>query len=256
MAIRLADYQRDSDDTGRLVIMRSYHVDTEAEIDQVVLENATYNGLSRSPSYHSENIDPDTIEGGFRVDLSFEGVDKIAGRNSPEKAKWNYAPGFEKEPIEKFQGIDFLVENYAGKEDPKTGRISFDRQIEKSKVDEFVTSRSGHWYGGQRESSEMVTNPAFGLSESGFLVMLGTVTCRYNTNDSSGLQKGVGRVFQELPYNAPDYGIEDDRNFIKAPTQVDELEPVDGERWFSVEETYLVSAEGGWKPIIYRFINT
>lgn len=256
MAIRLADYQRDTDDTGRLSIVRSYHVDTEDEIDQVVLENATYKGLTRSPAYHSENWDEDDIGAGFRVDLSFEGVDKTVGRNSPAQAKWDYAPGFEKEPIEKFSGIDFLVENYEGKEDEKTGRITFERQIDKAKVDEFVVNRSGHWYGGKRESSEKVTNPAFGLSESGFLVMLGTVTCRYNTNDPSSLQRNVGRVFQDLPYNAPDYGIEDDRNFLKAPTQVTELEPVDGERWFAVEESYLVSGEGGWKPMVYRFINT
>jgi|GEM_PF-3350966 len=256
MATRLAEISRQSDDTGRLTIVRSWHTDTEDEIDDVLAANLTYKGLTRSPAYTAETWNSDTIEAGFRVDLTFEGVDKKNGRNRPEDAKWNYAPSFEKEPIEKFKGIDFLVENYGGNEDEKTGRITFDRQIEKSKIEEFVVKRSGHWYGGDRESSELVTNPAFGLNESGFLVMLATVSCRYNTSDPSVAQRGVGRVFTELPYNAPDYGIEDDRNFLKVPSQVEELEPVDGERWYAIEESFLVSDVGGWKPIVYRFINT
>lgn len=255
MAVRLADYSRDRDDTGRLTITRSWHVDTEEEIDQVVADNPTYNGLGLKDD-HAETWDPDTIEGGFRVDLRYEGVDSENGRIDPEDAKWNFDPAFEKEPVEKHHSVSYLIENYDGKEDPKTGRVTFPRLISRQKAlsEGAEFSRSAHWYEPGGESSEEVDNPLYGLNESGYIVMLGSASCRYNTTDPSQAQRGVGRLFDELPYNAPDYGIEDDRNWLKAPAQVEELEPVDGERWFAVTEIYLLSEIGGWPPAVYKLI--
>jgi hypothetical protein len=66
----------------------------------------------------------------------------------------------------------------------------------------------------------------------------------------------VGTVYEDLPGNAPDYGVDGDRNWLKAPPQIDEIaESEDGERWYDITHSFLLSEKGGWPEEIYEFID-
>jgi hypothetical protein len=256
MSVRLAPTSVSSSDTGRLRIVRSWHVDTEDEIFDVVADNVSYRGLTRSPAYTAETWENDTIECGYRVELTFEGVDLTNGRLTPEYAKWDFDPSFEKEPIEKHPAIAFIIENYKGSVGAD-GRVVFPEKIERNRALGFSESLT-HWQGGGKGNTTtyLVDNPLYGLNESGYLELGGVATARYNTTDPAQANRGIARIFDDLPHNAPDYGVEDGRNWLKAPSRINELEPVDGDRWYAVEEIYLLSVEGGWPPAVYKLIST
>ena len=255
MSVRLATTRVSTDDTGRIRIQRSWHVDTEDEIFDIVGTERSYRGLSRSPAYNAENWDADTITGGYRVDLTFEGVDLDNGRNAPDDALWNFQPAFEKEPIEKHPAIDQLIDFYDGQIDPETKRVTVPEAYYRG-ANAQGPSQSNHWQatGNNRGAANLEKNPLYGMDESGYLAMSGVATCRYNTTNPGQAMARIGQVFETLPYNAPDYEVED-RNWLKAPPGIDELEPVEGQRWFAVEERFMLSEKGGWPETVYDFID-
>jgi len=255
MSIRLATTRVSSDDTGRLRIQRSWHVDTEDEIFTVASENVSYRGISRS-SYDSENWDADTIEGGYRVNITFEGIDQEGPtRSERDNALWNFQPAFEKEPIEKHPAIDQLIDFYDGQIDPETKRVTFPEVYWRG-TNSQGPSQSNHWQatGNNRGAANLEKNPLYGMDESGYLAMTGVATCRYNTTNPGQAMDGLGRVFERLPGNAPDYEVTD-RDWLKAPPSIDEIGDTDGRRWFAVEERYMLSEKGGWPETVYDFID-
>lgn len=253
MAIRLATFTRDTSDDGKLRYVRSWHVDTEAEIEEVVAANRSYNGVGALTD-HAENWDPDTIEGGFRVDITFEGQ-TLNGPNSPERGRWSFRPSFEKEPIEKHPAIQQLIEFYDGQVDPETQRVTFPEVYWRGRNAEGP-SRSNHWQatGNNNGAAAPEKNPLYGMDESGYLALTGTATVRYTTNAIASALERVGEVYESLPYNAPSAFEMDGRDWLKAPPAIEELGSGDDGPTYSVEETYLLSEKGGWPPTVYDFI--
>lgn len=254
MAIRLAHYQRNVADDGRKSVTRAYHVDTEDEIDQCVVEFDVVGGM-QAVTHSANNWDADTIEGGYRVEINYEGMSGT-GPNSPEKGKWSFLPSFEKEPIEKHPAIDQLVDYYDGSIDPETKRITFP-EIYYASATGAGPSRSNHWKGtgSAGNSFDAQKNPLYGMDESGYLAFGGVANCRYTTNSVQSAMSRIGEVFERLPYSAPaGYEVEG-RNWLKAPPRIEELGKTDGDANFSVEEVYMLSEKGGWPPAVYDFID-
>jgi hypothetical protein len=255
MSIRLAHYNRTRGDDGRKVITRAFHVDTEAEIEQCVDENYIVGGM-QSTSDTASNWDPDTIEGGYRVEITYEGRDNTQyAPNVPERGRWSFRPSFEKEPMEKHPKIDVLVDYYDGEIDPESKRVTFPETFFRS-ANTTGPGKSNHWQGGNTGGSgNLEKNPLYGMDESGYLALTGVATCRYTTNSLSSATSRVGEIFERLPYSAPnDFNMEG-RNWLKAPPVIEELGQTDGDASFSVEEVYMLSEKGGWPPTVYDFID-
>lgn len=255
MAIRLSNhlYNRDPQ-TGRVRIVRSWHVDTEDEIESA--PEARIMGYPFTGEINATNWDPQDISAGFQVDAVYEGL--AAGyADGIEKAKWSFRPAFEKEPVEKLPQIASLIANYGGEEDPETGRVIFRRTLSRETSQQVIGS-AGIWgfeYATQAGSEE-TPNPLYGLNESGWLSMSGYAVAKFITSDASQLG-GVGELVEALPGNAPDFGIGEDRNWLKAPPIIDEIPKAedDGSRLFDVELHFLLSPKGGWPEAVYRFID-
>ena len=167
-----------------------------------------------------------------------------------ELAKWSFRPSFEKEPMEKHKDITELIKDWGGEEDPKTHRVVFPRILKELPRDD----RRG-LLGKTKKDGEEIVNPLYGMNESGFLVMAGTATARYSTRNVSTACQGIGQIFKHLPSNAPDYGIPDDYDWLKAPPSIEEVARTEeGVRWHDIEHMFLLSPEGGWPPAVYEFI--
>jgi hypothetical protein len=256
MPARLANLQYDRDPkTGRVRIVRSWHVDTEDEIEAA--PDAFVMGYGFTGELKAANWDPQDISQGFQVDAVYEGV-ALGYKQGIDKARWSFRPAFEKEPIEKLPQIGYLIQNYGGQEDPETHRVVFRRTLPRSGGQAAgSTSNAGLLQnGGQGAAGDEVPNPLYGLNESGWLSMSGYAVAKFITDDPSQLE-GVGEIVDTLPGNAPDFGVGEDRNWLKAPPVIDEIPQAedDGERLFDVELHLLLSPKGGWPPAVYRFID-
>lgn len=252
MAIRLATLSYDQEKkTGHVRLIRSFHVDSADEIESVIEPSVM--GYFATGEIRATNWDPQDVSQGFQVDVSYEGAAKDV-TTGIDDALWQFRPQFEKEPIEKHPHIDYLIENYGGQEDPETKRITFVRKLSRT-----TTSQVGSaLYAGLHVTETNTTerdNPLYGLQESGWLSMSGIATAKFLTDDPAQLG-GVGQIIDELPGNAPDYGIDEDRNWLKAPPLIDEIaQPAGEQRLHSVELQFLLSPKGGWPPAVYRFID-
>lgn len=251
--IRLADISIQGSEAGYVRIVKSYHVDTEDEVFQAVASNTTYRGFRATGDFSAQNVEADTIAAGFYVDITF-GTIEIEGDESDEyggtAAKWDFNPSFEKEPIEKHPQIAVLIEDYDGQEDPDTRRVTFPRTLDRLPSND----RRGLLPKNIRDGEE-IKNPAYGFSESGYIVMGGVASARFTTSSTSTVLSGVGKVFKSLPSNAPDYGVEDDRDWIKMPPRVSEVaEDESGVRYYEVEHSFMLSQPGGWPAGVYKFI--
>lgn len=253
MSVRMATfiYERDPA-TGRVKIVRSFHVDTEDEIEAA--GDATALGYFATGEVRAGNWDPQDITQGFQVDVHYEGL-SLAYRDGVEKALWRFHPHWEKEPIEKHPRISYLIENYGGQEDPETNRITFIRKLSRSSTKTVGTDNSSKGLYQQETTTTEVANPAYGLNESGWLSMQGIAIARFTSSSAAHLD-GVGEVVDALPGNAPDFGTDEDRNWIKAPPIVEEIPQPAGEpRLFEIELQYMLSPKGGWPPAVYNFID-
>jgi hypothetical protein len=106
-----------------------------------------------------------------------------------------------------------------------------------------------------KDADGKIKNPLYGFNESGFITMGGIASARYVTSDITSAMRGVGKVFNRLPGNAPDYGIEDDRNFIKMPPSINEVaREENGGRWHEIQHQFMLSDIGGWPAGVYKFI--
>lgn len=253
MATRLAtlNYSRDPK-TGRVRVIKSFHVDTEDEIESA--GDATAMGYRPTGEINARNWDPQDIDQGLQVDVHYEGLSADYGEGV-EAAKWSFRPHWEKEPIEKHPKISYLIDNYGGTEDPETKRITFTRKLSRSSTKTVGTDNSSKGLYQQETTTKEVDNPAYGLNESGWLSMQGIAVARFTDSSASHLE-GVGEIVDALPGNAPDFGIDEDRNWIKAPPIVDEIPQPAGEpRLFEIELQYMLSPKGGWPPAVYNFID-
>lgn len=250
MAIRLATLRYERSVTGRVRLVRSWHVDTEEEIEAAAESTAL--GYLATGEIQAGNWDPQDINQGFQVDAYYEGL-SAGYADGAERAVWAFRSGFEKEPIEKHPFIGYLIENYGGQEDPESGRVTFARKLTRSNTTQTESLLYAGLYDTQVTQDER-PNPLYGLNESGWLSMSGVAVARFVTDDPGQLG-GVGEIIDALPGNAPDFDIDPDRNWIKAPPVIDEIPQPDGQRrLYEVELQYLLSPKGGWPEAVYRFI--
>lgn len=254
--IRLADFQLSGERETGAKITRRWHVDTEDEIFECILVNTAYRGMLATGKITANVLTPDTIEAGFEVSIEFGSVEGFGPENDGqeyggEAAKWEFEPAFQQTAIEKNPDINELIENFAGEEDPQTHRVTFRRTLT-----ELPREDSRGLLGkAARDSNGDILNPLFGFNESGYITMGGVATARYLTSDVGTAMSAVGRVFQRLPGNAPDYGIEDDRNWIKMPPRIVETAREEGgARWYELTHQFMMSDKGGWPPGVYKFI--
>lgn len=241
---------------GGTKITKKWHVDTEDEIYQCVLENTSYRGFAATGDWGSDNWEPDTIDAGFEVWIAFgyvdvDGPDVSDDEYGADKAKWNFDPAFQQTAAEKHPEINFLIANYGGQEDPQTHRVTFTRLLKELPRDN-ARGLLGKNY---KDAEGNIKNPLYGLNESGYITMGGIASARFVTSSLSSAMRGVGRVFKRLPGNAPDFGLEDDRDFIKMPPSISEIaKGIDGTRWYEIVHQFMLSDIGGWPPGVYKFI--
>lgn len=255
MAIKLANHQYSRDpQTGRVKIVRSWHVDTEDEIEDA--PEAFVMGYAFTGELNASNWDPQDVSQGYQVDAHYEGLADKDPRGV-EAAKWSFRPAFEKEPIEKHPRIQYLIDNYGGEEDPETHRVVFKRTLSRETSREAITAAGlfGASFGTQTSTEER-PNPLYGLDESGWLSMSGYAVAKFVTDDPAQLD-GVGEIVESLPGNAPDFGVGEGRDWIKAPPVIDEIPRADetARRLFDVELHFLLSPKGGWPAAVYKFID-
>lgn len=255
MAIRLANFTFNRDPkTGRVKIVRSWHVDEETEIEEA--PDVSVMGYFWTGELNASNWDPNDITQGFQVDAIYEGL-AANYTDGIEKAKWSFNPGFEKEPIEKHPDILYLIENYGGQEDADTGRVTFTKTLSREVTREGILSAGLFGFSTQQvTSTQERANPLYGLNESGWLSMYGTATAKFISTEADHLDK-IGQIVEELPGNPPDFGIDADRNWLKVPPLIEEIPQSEdaSERLFDITLNYLLSAKGGWPPAVYQFID-
>lgn len=259
--IRIADTNGGGSSGGGAKITKVWYVDTEDEVFQCVAENPSYRGFARLPGEWDFNTrDPNTTEAGFEVAISYGFVDPEEGDETSEvsneeygaaAAKWNFEPAFQQTAIEKHPEINFLIENYAGEEDPQTHRVTFRRLLA-----ELPRDNARGLLGKTAKSEDgQIKNPAYGFNESGYITMGGIASARYTTSDVSSAMRAVGKVFRQLPGNAPNYGLEDNRDWIKMPPSISEVaKDLEGLRWYEIVHQFMLSEVGGWPPGVYKFI--
>lgn len=256
MSIKLADLQISGNRDSGAKITRYWHVDTEDEIFECVMANLVYRGFSSTGDWSARAWSPDTIEAGFEVSITYGSVEVNGPDNDGQEyggteAVWDFDPSFAQTAIEKHPDIDELIANYGGEEDPQTHRVYFQRLLKELPRDD---SR-GVLGKAQRTDDGQYKNPLYGFNESGFITMSGVATARYVTSDISSAMAAVGRVFKRLPGNAPDYNLDDDRDFIKMPPRIVEVAREEGgRRWYDLTHQFMLSDKGGWPPGVYKFI--
>lgn len=253
--IRLADYQMSGSPESGTKITRFWHVDSEAEIGECITQNQSYNGFISLREPTARAWSPDTIEAGFEVSITFGTIDTTFPDDDQEyggdRAKWGFEPSFQQTAIEKHPEINFLIDNYGGEEDPQTHRVTFKRFLPELPR-EGARGLLGKNY---KDDKGNIKNPAYGFNESGFITLGGVAQAAYTTAHLSTAMRGVGKVFRQLPGNAPDYGVEDDRNWIKMPPSINEVaREEDGRRWYEMRHQFMLSDVGGWPPGVYKFI--
>lgn len=254
--IRLADYQMSGNRESGSKITRYWHVDTEDEIFECLAANGSYRGYLWNGEHNVRAWDPDTLEAGFEVSMTFGSVeanpDKDDGQEyGGELAKWGLEPTFQQTAIEKHPEINFLIENYAGGVDNQTQRVTFQRFL-RELPREDARGLLGKNY---KDDQGNIKNPAYGFNESGYITMGGIATARYVTSDISTAMVAVGKIFRRLPGNAPDFGVDDERNWIKMPPSIQEAAREEsGARWYEIQHQFMLSEVGGWPPGVYKFI--
>lgn len=234
-------------------IIKSWFCDTEAEVYATIVAERFYNGWKQK-SYNFQTRTPETLEDGFQLDIRFvgkvESADDEAANDDLDNAIWDFRPAFEKEPIESHWDIDNLVAIYNGTVDPKTKRVYFSPKV--SAAAALFDTRG--LLGAVREPGDL-PNPLYGISESGWISMSGLATARITTTDTSEMLAGLGEVISDLPGNAPDYGVPEDRDWLKAPPEANEIGVrEDGTRLHQITYNYMLSPKGGWPPGVYEFI--
>lgn len=259
--IQLADTSGSGSSGGGSKITKVWYVDTEDEVFVCLAENPTYRGFLRLPGeWDFRTRDPNTIEAGFEVAITYGFVDPEDDDVSDEeygadKAKWGFDPAFQQTAIEKNPEINVLIEDYGGFEDPQTHRVTFRRILQKSNEQGPLRDRRGLLGKNSQDSEGNTLNPLFGFNESGYISMSGIATARYLTSDVSRTLVGVGTVFQELPGSAPDLGLGDDRNWLKMPASVAEsAREENGKIWYEVVDQFMLSEKGGWPEAVYKLI--
>lgn len=253
--IRLAEFQLQGTRDSGNKITRYWHVDTEDEIFECIASNTSYRGYSATGDISANNLSPDTIEAGFEVAITFGSIegqgpdegDEYGG----ETAKWDFEPTFQQTAIEKNPDINELITNFGGEEDPQTHRVTFRRLLTELPRDD-KRGVLGKIY---KDDEGNIKNPLFGFNESGYITMGGIATARFLTSNTRSAMRAVGRVFKQLPGNAPDYGLEDDRDWIKMPPRISEVAREEsGQRWYDLAHQFMMSDKGGWPPAVYKFI--
>ncbi|MEO0415603.1 MAG: hypothetical protein AAF226_11690 [Verrucomicrobiota bacterium] len=248
-------------------VTRSWWVDTEDEIFTVIAQETHYRDLPQA-SYDFSTVSDKTLCAGYKVDITFQG-ETVDGNGDDEEtaeqdqtledAIWSFRPAFEKEPIEKHKDIKEFIETYDGQEDVKTRRVTFPRILSKQPEND----RRG--LVGEKDKDGNLKNPLFGYSESGYMVMGGVATAVYQTYRTETALLGIGTVFKTLPANAPDFGVGPDRDWIKMPPTITEVEaltqtrtgifigPRETERrLYEIEHSFMLSGKGGWEPAVYE----
>lgn len=254
--IKLADTRGGGNAQDGAKIVKRWHVDTEDEVFQVLAENPVYRGMLSTGEWDFQTLEPDTIEAGFEVSIIYGSIEMHGPEGDGqeyggEAAKWDFEPAFQSTAPEKHPDIDELIANYGGEEDPQTHRVYFRRILT-----ELPREDSRGLLGKVNKDSEgNIKNPLYGLNESGYITMSGIATAKYLTSDLSTAMIAVGRVFKNLPGNAPDYGIDDDRNWIKMPPRMSEVAREEGgTRWYEIMHQFMMSDIGGFPPGVYKFI--
>jgi hypothetical protein len=253
--IRLAEYQLSGTREAGNKITRYWYVDTEDEIFECIAANLSYRGYSATGEITANTRVPETIEAGFEVGITFGSIEGQGPDQGDEYggdvAKWDFEPTFQQTAIEKNPDINELIANYGGEEDPQTHRVTFRRFLTELPRDD----KRGALGSSNRDASGQIKNPLYGFNESGYITMGGIATARYITSNISTAMNAVGRVFKRLPGNAPDYGLEDDRDFIKMPPRISEVAREEtGQRWYDLTHQFMMSDKGGWPPAVYKFI--
>lgn len=253
--IRLAEFQLSGTRESGNKITRYWHVDTEDEIFECIAANPSYRGYVATGEISANNLSPDTIEAGFEVAITFGLInlpeDDEEDEYGGELAKWDFEPAFQQTAIEKNPYINELIENYGGEEDSQTHRVTFVRFLTELPRDD-KRGVLGKIY---KDAGGKIKNPLYGFNESGYITMGGIATARFMTSDPRSAMRAVGRVFRQLPANAPDYGLEDDRNWIKMPPRISEAAMEEnGRRWYDLTHQFMLSDKGGWPPAVYKFI--
>ncbi len=255
--IQLARTRLQGSREGGEVWERSWHADTEDEIEQCILAHPTYRGYLSTGDYDADNWEPDTVEAGYIVTIRYGSVSwEQHGPESGEDyggeaARWSLEPAFQQTAIEKHPEISSLIENYGGEEDPTTYRVTFKRLLPELPRED-MRGLLGKNY---RDADGNIKNPLYGFNESGYITMGGIASARYVASDVSTAASGIGRVFARLPGRAPDYGIDDNRNWIKMPPSISEVAREEsGRRWHEIVHQFMLSDLGGWPPAVYKFI--
>jgi hypothetical protein len=261
--IRLADMDMSGDRESGSKIIRKWHVDTEDEIFLCLAQNSVYRGAMATGKHSARVWDPDTIESGFEVSIEFGSIEGIEvgfdGDQGSEyggrEAKWSFEPSFQQTAIEKHPDINELIENYGGEEDPQTHRVTFRRILQSADFVGPVRDARGLLGKNSRDSDGNLLNPLFGFNESGYITMTGIASARFLTSNVSNVLADVGTIFEQLPENAPDFGVASDRNWLKMPPSVNEAaREEDGSIWYEVQAQFMLSEKGGWPPAVYKFI--
>lgn len=255
--IRLARLRMQGSRESGQIWERSWHVDSEDEIDDCLRANWSYRGFRAMGEYDVDNWEPDDASAGFIVTIRYGRV--VEDMHGPEggeyggdEALWSLDAGFERKAIESHPKINELIQDYGGEEDPTTHRVTFRRILQDAGP---MRDRRGLLGQAERTEEGDWKNPLYGIQESGYLVMGGAALCRYKTADVSDLMQDVGKVFKTLPGAAPDFGVGDDRDWIKMPPVASPVaEEENGRRWYEVEHRFMLSDIGGWPPGVYEFI--
>lgn len=254
--IRLADTHGGGSRGNGSKISRVWYVDTEDEVFQCVRDNLSYRGFAFTGDWDFNTRDPNTLEAGFEVAITYGWVnadddDVSEDEYGADKAKWDFEPTFQQTAAEKHPEINLLIDEYGGEEDPQTHRVTFTRLLKELPRDN-ARGLLGKNY---KDASGQIKNPLYGFDQSGYITMGGIASARFITSNLSSAMRGVGKVFKRLPGNAPDYGLEDDRDFIKMPPSINEIaKEIDGNRWYEIVHQFMLSDIGGWPPGVYKFI--
>jgi len=255
--IRLADMQMSGTREAGSKITRYWHVETEEEIFECLLTNAVYRGMQTTGEHSVRAWDPDTIDAGFEVAITYGSVEGYGPERDENDeyggtiAKWDFEPAFQQTAPEKHPDINELIANYGGEEDPQTHRVTFRRLLTELPRDD---SR-GLLGKAAKDSNGQILNPLYGFNESGYITMSGIATASFLTSNISTAMMGVGRVFPRLPGNAPDYNVDDERNWIKMPPRINEAARDEGGlRYYNLVHQFMLSDIGGFPPGVYKFI--
>lgn len=173
--------------------------------------------------------------GAMKTQWWFEGVDGDAKgpifRTRLTSRDSEFSPGFSQVDIGLHPKLQELIDAYEGQ--VVDGEIYFPPTIERGSKSPLAKGGAG-----QQSSSPVAL-------VRDFLRMEGTYSHRYMSLDISGIQNGVGTIFEGgLPGSPPP--LTDGRNWLKAPTAYQRRGLV-----FEILESYWLSGPGGWPRPIY-----